>query len=551
MIGIQTKERIVITRQLGVLLWAGACLALVGCSSESPAIGDGGAADRASGERTITGDGPAAGADGPAGAGDGPAGAGDAPTGADGPAGKVDGPASKKDGKPPTADSKPAPDTGPPLCGPTFAVSFSALQEQTLHTASGTVSYDGTSPLDPLSSNKRGALATNSCGEAGLLYRAVTGSACELVYARFTKAGLQEKSAVLTGASSSLCPTDAALFYDAGCAPQVMVRKSATELSRYALDAQKKWQATTVTLAPLSGHTLSSILTLTRGRDGKMHLLLRGYQSGTGGGERILHGTLSGASWSFAALPAIAFTSVHEHHSTFPYNVLFHFAVDSKGAVHAVFNNDAELGYAVSSGNAWKQEIVVTQADNRSNGGFDASLALDANDQPLIAGSSSTHYVGWSIKSLKLQLHSRGAGGSWSSELIADTADGYVGGDGNKYTGPEVQLQLSSLGHPYVVFSDLASWHITYNYRSPGQIRYATKACGKWHHYTPFKQKGQTVSPNPIYSCRNPMGALLSDGQSLLFACMERVLSSTKPGGETNVAFTTNLRTFGVLQVMK
>ncbi len=547
-----------VTKRLAALL--AAALLAAACTETNPAVGDA-ASDRTRGERSGLGDGPLATGDGPLATGDGPLATGDGPatkpdgpaTKQDGPAAKKDGPATKKDGPAVKPDAKPpSPDTGPPLCSPTFSVTFTPGQDTTLHTATGTVSYDGVATIDQLSSNKRGALAASSCGDAGLLYRTVAAAgSCELVYARFNKSGLVEKLAVLTGASSYLCPTDAALFYDAACAPQVLLRKSATELSQYALDAQKKWQATTVPLSPLANHTVTTLLTLTRGRDGKQHVLLKGYQSGTGGGERILHGTLTGASWSFASLPAIVFTSLHEQHSAFPYNLLFNFAVDSKGQVHAVFNNDGELGYAVTAAGAWKQEIVLAQANNRHNTGFDAYVALDANDQPLIAGSQSTHYVGWSIQTLKLYLYTRGASGTWTSELIADQADGYVGGDGNKYTGFQIQLWLNGLGHPTVTWNDLASWHLTYNYRAPGQIRYAVKACGKWHHLTAFKQKGQSASPNPIIECRYPMLALLSDGQTLQLACMERVLASTKPGGETNVAFTSNLHAVSALQVMK
>ena len=433
-------------------------------------------------------------------------------------------------------------------CHPDFAVTVDVQHESSLHTASGTIWYL-TTQIDQLSSNKRGAMASSSCGDLGMVYRTVDPDKCDVVYARFTQDGLQDRSIVLSGTSAYSCPTDLALFYDAGCAPQVIMPGGSTGLSQYSLDAQNQWQATAITLAPLNDHYVSALLGLVHGRDGKVHLLLRGTQSGTG--ERIVHGTLGATGWSFASLPAITFNNVHEQHGSYPYNVLFNFAVDSQGVVHGVFNNDGELGYAESSSGSWNQQIVIPQADSRNNTGFEAHIAIDANDQPAIAAATSQHHGGWSIMWLKLYYYSRDAGGAWNAELISDQADGFVGGDGNNYSGHQTQLFFDGFGQPYVVFSDLASWHIGYNYRAPGQIRYAIKACDQWHYHTVFHQDGQTVSPNPINECRHPMMTLGQDGQTMLFACMERNIQSALGAQDTDSpALTSTLRAFVASQQM-
>jgi hypothetical protein len=431
-------------------------------------------------------------------------------------------------------------------CHPEFAVTVNVEHQSSLHTATGTISYL-TTQIDQLDSNKRGAMASSSCGDLGMVYRTVAAGKCDVVYARFTQGGLQDQSTVLSGTGTYSCPSDLALFYDASCVPQV-IGKGSTGLSQYSLDAQNQWQTTAITLAPLTDHYVSTLLGLVHGRDGKVHLLLRG-QAGTG--ARIVHGTLGGTGWSFASLPMITFNNVHEQHGSFPYNVLFNFAVDSQGVVHGVFNNDGELGYAESSSGSWSQQIVIPQADSRNNTGFEAHIAIDANDQPAIAAATSQHHGGWSIKWLKLYFYSRDASGTWNAELIADKADGFVGGDGNKYTGHQTQLFFDGFGQPYVVFSDLASWHIGYNYRAPGQIRYALKACDQWHYHTVFRQDGQQVSPNPINECRHPMMTLGQDGQTMLFACMERNIESALGAQvKDSTALTSTLRGFVASQQM-
>lgn len=141
-----------------------------------------------------------------------------------------------------------------------------------------------------------------------------------------------------------------------------------------------------------------------------------------------------------------------------------------------------------------------------------------------VANGHSTHHSGWSIKTLKLNYLTR-SGGTWTSELVANAADGYEGTDGNKYAGAQVQLFFDVYGQPCMTFNDLASWHITYNYTAVGQIRYAIKACGQWYHKTIFQQDGQKVSPNPIHECLIPTMAVGSDHKTMLFACAERTLT--------------------------
>jgi hypothetical protein len=309
------------------------------------------------------------------------------------------------------------------------------------------------------------------------------------------------------------------------------------------------WATTPISLASLPSATVSGIAGLTRGRDGKLHLFLKGSASGE---SRVLHGTLEGTSWSFSSLPVIAPISTG---SCFGWSIprVFNYAVDSQGRVHAAYYDSCALGYAVTESGGWQQEIAVPMADERNIPGFDGYVAIDDNDQPAIANANSTHYEGWSIKSLTLNYLTRSAG-AWSTELITDTADGYVGTDGDQYAGAQVQLFFDAYGQPYVTFNDLASWHITYNYTGAGQIRYAVKACAEWTFETVFHQEGQAVSPNPIHECLFPTMALGADRQTLLFACGERSIpSDTGSNSQWNggSGYPVTPRTFLVSQQMQ
>ena len=145
-------------------------------------------------------------------------------------------------------------------------------------------------------------------------------------------------------------------------------------------------------------------------------------------------------------------------------------------------------------------------------------------------------------------------GGTWSSELVADQADGYVGGDGNHYAGAQVQLFFDAYGQPYITFNDLASWHITYNYTAVGQIRYAIKACGQWVDKTIFQQDGQTASPNPIHECLIPTMVLGADHQTMVFACAERTIADEQASNnhwDSGWGYPSTLRAFLATQQMQ
>jgi hypothetical protein len=415
-------------------------------------------------------------------------------------------------------------------CGGGFAWDVTAAEDFSLDTKEAN---------QPLPWNKNGAVAASSCGDLGLVYLDSDGG---LTYAHFTASGLQGQSSVLA-APVGQAPV---IFYDASCAPQIVAIDSGA-LIQASPSGSDSWQTNPIALTPLTDATVSAIAGLVRGRDGKWHLLLNGMASGT---QQVLHGTLDGTSWSFESLPRIDLTGTSNFWTS---PRVFNYAVDSQGEVHAAYNNGPDLGYAVTSGGTWQQETVVAAADDRDVPGFDAYIAIDPDDQPAIANGHSTHYSGWSIQTLTLNYLTRD-GATWTSELIADEADGYVGGDGNRYTGAQVQLFFDAYGQPYVTFNDLASWHITYNYTAVGQIRYAIKACGQWYYETIFQQDGQTVSPNPIHECLVPTMGLGSDHQTMLFACAERSIPdelASNNNWSSGWGYPTTLRAFLATQQMQ
>jgi len=120
--------------------------------------------------------------------------------------------------------------------------------------------------------------------------------------------------------------------------------------------------------------------------------------------------------------------------------------------------------------------------------------------------------------------------------------------------GAQVQLAFDVYGQPLVTYNDLASWHITYNYTSVGQVHYAIKACGDWYDKTIFQQDRQKVSPNPIHECLIPTMAVGSDHETMLFACAERTIADEIASNNNWISgygYATTLQAFVATQQMQ
>jgi hypothetical protein len=225
----------------------------------------------------------------------------------------------------------------------------------------------------------------------------------------------------------------------------------------------------------------------------------------------------------------------------FDYIDFFDFAVDGNGALHVCFESSEPFGdpenlprgrmnWGKWEGSGWTIE-TVRQGDNVDDKpAWNGAMAVDYNGVPHVLSTHTTHSDTGSMKTSKLYYYTRSSPGSWNRELIAESADGYVGGDGNKYSGEYPCLTFDRNNNPHVTFADIASWHwhcipelpdISCNDQIRGQVRYAWKEGSSWKTYTVYAQEGQSESAEPLHLMAGHRIVSSPGGRYLHFMAME------------------------------
>ena len=149
----------------------------------------------------------------------------------------------------------------------------------------------------------------------------------------------------------------------------------------------------------------------------------------------------------------------------------------------------SELHCALNRSGTWRDELVNAPADLSGDAGLGASIALGPDQQPRIASLYLERVDTGSPQYAQLLFHTRNANGTWTKEVIASSAAGYVAGDGNEGTGFAPYLRYDSAGVPHIAFSDFASQHFWFGADEfAGQIRYAKKVGASWSIQTIFAQ---------------------------------------------------------------
>lgn len=216
----------------------------------------------------------------------------------------------------------------------------------------------------------------------------------------------------------------------------------------------------------------------------------------------------SGGRWAPRYL-SLAVDSQNHAHVT--YTPQFYIA----GAFSTVYS---ELRYATNASGSWQSEVVLAPTDGTGDAGLGASVAVSPTGQVAIASYYVERYPTGSPQASKLVYSTRNPGGGWTHTDVATAPDGYVAGDGAKYTGFSPQLYFDAAGRANVVFSDEASEHlpVTYANEFSGQIRLATLTGGRWALQTVYQQA------NPIsYQVFYPIAAE-RNGQTT-FAALQAV----------------------------
>jgi hypothetical protein len=193
-------------------------------------------------------------------------------------------------------------------------------------------------------------------------------------------------------------------------------------------------------------------------------------------------------------------------------------AVDSRDNAHVTYTPQfyiagafsqvySELRYATNAGGSWRSEVVLAPTDGTGDAGLGASVAISPSGQVAIASYYVERYPTGSPEWSKLVYSTRNSNGTWSHQDVVTTPDGYVAGDGARFTGFAPQLYFDSAGRANVVFSDEASEHlpVTYANEVSGQIRLATLSGGRWQVQTVYRQTNPLVNQlfYPVAAERN------------------------------------------------
>jgi hypothetical protein len=193
-------------------------------------------------------------------------------------------------------------------------------------------------------------------------------------------------------------------------------------------------------------------------------------------------------------------------------------AVDAQNAAHVTFTPqfyiagafstvNSTLMYATNKGGSWRAETVMAPHDGTADAGLGASVAVAPSGQIAVASYYVDRFNTGSPQTSKLMYHTRTANGTWTHTDVVTTPDGYVAGDGAKFTGFAPQLYFDSAGRANIAFSDEAGEHlpVTYANEFAGQIRLATLSAGRWAVQTVYRQSNPLVNQlfYPVAAERN------------------------------------------------
>lgn len=175
-------------------------------------------------------------------------------------------------------------------------------------------------------------------------------------------------------------------------------------------------------------------------------------------------------------------------------------AVDSQNKAHVTYTPqfyiagafstvNSTLMYATNRTGAWSSQVVMAPLDGTADAGLGASVAVGPGDQIAVASYYVDRYSTGSPQSSQLLYHTL-SGGTWTRSVVTSSPDGYVAGDGARFTGFAPQLFFDSAGRANITFSDEAGEHLPVSYANQfaGQIRLATLNGSSWALQTVYRQ---------------------------------------------------------------
>ncbi|MDB5308877.1 MAG: repeat protein [Gemmataceae bacterium] len=157
---------------------------------------------------------------------------------------------------------------------------------------------------------------------------------------------------------------------------------------------------------------------------------------------------------------------------------------------------NSKLAFATNRSGTWQSSEVYAPPGGTGDAGLGASVAVSPTGQVAIASYYVNRFSTGSPQWSQLMYHTQKADGTWTHSVVVGTPDGYVAGDGAKFTGFSPQLFFDASGRPNILFTDEAAQHnpVSYANQAAGQIRLATLANGSWSVQTLVHQNDPLVN---------------------------------------------------------
>ncbi len=407
------------------------------------------------------------------------------------------------------------------------------LEKQVLDTTWGS---DPQFPLD--GSRESPHVRVSACGTVGVLFRDVVkspdGSFDTSVVAQvFAGTGVSAppRGYLATAAKKDApLPTSGTLVFSdeaTGCKPRVWRASDVRAgYDLWTLKDDGTWQSLDALpgLEVALGKLPAAVRHLAADMDGlgQMHLLFEA--TFASGDPASVHAWVKDGAWTIARFQPPSTDGG-----------CFGYAFASGGALHAVCLKGGDIVHGLLDGAGWSYATAVAAGD-ASAVLLPTSIALGGYDVPLIAytrlqriedGPNGTPDYAYA----QLELAMQAQDGSWGSQVIVQETDGYLGGDGKRFTGwaPMVVVPSGS-GGIHVAFSDIAASHGSdlVQQFDPGQARYAFRTGSDWKLATIFRQRLLATDHRSDLGW-NPLIGVSPNGKQAAFLVLEQQRDKVLP----------------------
>lgn len=227
---------------------------------------------------------------------------------------------------------------------------------------------------------------------------------------------------------------------------------------------------------------------------------------GSFGNGQLYYATNASGSWSYSLVANTADLSQDVWFTGGRWEPRYlSMAVDSQNHAYITYTPEfyiagafstvqSTLMYASNVSGSWQSQVVMAP-NGDGDAGLGASIAVSSTGQVAIANYYVQRFSTGSPEYSELVYHTL-VNGTWTSTVVANTPDGYVAGDGAKFTGFAPELFFDSAGRANIVFSDEAGQHnaVSYANEVAGQIRLATLNGSSWTLQTVYKQTNPLVN---------------------------------------------------------